>query len=156
MSEGNLLKYDFEESIGFWVGMTARAWEQAVNDEMSSHGITFRQFQVLAWLAFEGELSQNQLAERLKVEAPTMVGLLDRMERQGWISRQPDAGDRRRKIVMPTPKVKPVWERMTACARRVRARANEGLSAEELAIVKKALAKIQANLLAPEMIESLA
>jgi MarR family transcriptional regulator for hemolysin len=155
LSNSNLLKYDFEQSIGYWIGMTTRNWEQAMNDEMAAHGITFRQFQVLAWLALEGDLSQNQLAERLRIEAPTLVGILDRMERQGWIERRPDSEDRRRKIVTPTPKVKPVWERMAACARRVRARATTGLSAEDLAVVTRVMAKIQDNLRHEQMVESL-
>ncbi len=154
---GKVLEYDFEQSISFWVGMTSRALEQAMNDELAAHGITFRQFQVLAWLALEGgELSQNQLAERLRVEAPTLVGILDRMAREGWIQRHTDPDDRRKKLIMPTQKVKPVWERMAACARRVRARATQGVAAEDLEVVKRVMARMQQNLAAGTLVESVA
>lgn len=141
-----MLEYDFEESIGYWICMTARAMEQAVNDELAPQGITYRQFQVLAWLALEGGLSQIELADRLRIEAPTLVGILDRMEREQWIRREADPKDRRRKIIKPTPRVQPVWEKMTACARRVRGRAGIGISPEELELVKRVLAKVQNNL----------
>ena len=48
------LQFDFEDSIGYWVCMTARALEQALNDELIPHGITYRQWQVLCWLALKG------------------------------------------------------------------------------------------------------
>jgi MarR family transcriptional regulator, transcriptional regulator for hemolysin len=156
LSKSKVLEYDFEESIGYWIYMTSRALEQAMNAEMAAHGITYRQFQVLAWLALEDELSQNQLADRMRIEAPTLVGILDRMEEQGWIQRRPDRVDRRRKIIIPTPKVKPVWEKMTAHARRVRAQATEGISPEDIELVKQVMARIQGNLRSRSLEESVA
>jgi len=126
--------------------MTARAFERALNDELAPHGITYPQWQVLAWLAFEGNLTQAQLAQRMRIEAPTLVGILDRMERHGWISRQPSPDDRRKKLICPRPKVRPVWERILAACHRVRARALEGIAAEELQQVRNVLERIQQNL----------
>ncbi len=141
-----MLEYDFEASIAYWVGMTARLFEQALNEELTPHGITYRQWQALGWLALEGELSQTQLAERMQVEAPTLVGILDRMERDGWITRHPDATDRRKKLVRPTPRVQPVWAKIVRVARKLRAEATQGIAPEELELVKKVLGKIQDNL----------
>ncbi|MEZ6073592.1 MAG: hypothetical protein R3C10_25775 [Pirellulales bacterium] len=45
-------------------------------EELTPHGITFRQMQVMAWLMLEGELSQNELASRMIIEPPTLVGVL--------------------------------------------------------------------------------
>jgi MarR family transcriptional regulator for hemolysin len=75
-----VLEYDFESSIGYWIFMTSQAMERALNEELAPLGITHRQFQVLAWLACVGVLSQAELAERMKVEAPTLAGILERME----------------------------------------------------------------------------
>jgi len=141
-----VLEYDFEESIAYWVVMTAHAFERALNEELAPHGITYRQWQVLGWLALEGGLSQAQLADRLRVEAPTLVGILDRMERDGWISRRTAHDDRRKKLVRPTPRVQPVWAKVVAAARRVRARAARGIDPEDLKRVMKTLAAVQENL----------
>jgi MarR family transcriptional regulator for hemolysin len=148
-----VLEHDFEESIGYWVCMTARALERALNEELAPHGITFQQWLVLAWLALEGELTQAQLAERMRVEAPTLVGILDRMERDGWISRQVSAEDRRKKLIRPTPRVQPVWAKMLSCARRVRARAARGLDPKELAQLRTTLATLRANLESKSLVE---
>jgi MarR family transcriptional regulator for hemolysin len=141
-----VLAYDFQESITYWVCMTARALERALNEELAPHGITMQQAGVLGWLALEGDLSPSQLAERLQVEPPTLVGILDRMERDGWVERLPAPDDRRKKLVRPTPRVQPVWAQIATCARRVRARATRGLSPQELEQVKSALALVQKNL----------
>jgi MarR family transcriptional regulator for hemolysin len=141
-----VLEYDFEESVTCWVCLTSRALERALNEELEPHGITFPQWQVLGWLAFEGELTQSQLAERMRIEAPTLAGILDRMERDEWISRETDPADRRKKVVRPADRVQPVWAKIVAAARRVRARATRGMSPEEVELLHGLLVRMRDNL----------
>ena len=83
-----VLLYDFEESIGYWLTLTTQAFHRAGRGGVAPHGITYRQSIVLAWLALEGELSQAELATKMMVEPPTLVGILDRIEHgAGWITR---------------------------------------------------------------------
>jgi MarR family transcriptional regulator, transcriptional regulator for hemolysin len=141
-----VLEYDFEKSVGFWVCQTSHALQRAFNEELAPQGVTYRQAQVLGCLALEGELSQTDLADRMGIEPPTLVGILDRMERDGWIRRDGDKTDRRRKLIQATPAAKPVWSKIVGVAKRVRARASRGMSAAELAQLKKLLTRIQTNL----------
>lgn len=53
-----------------------------------------------------GGLTQKVLADAVGIEGPTLVGLLDRLERNGWIERNACPDDRRAKRVVPTPKAK--------------------------------------------------
>lgn len=117
-----------------------------MNAELEPTGITHRQCQVLAWLALEGELSQTELADRMRIEPPTLVGILDRMEREGWITRQGDPGDRRKKMIHVCSKAKPVWDKIVSCAEGVRTRATRGLSQAETRTLMRLLAKVQENL----------
>ena len=141
-----MLEYDFEKSVGFWVCQTSHALQRAFNEELAPQGVTYRQAQVLGCLALEGQLSQTDLAERMRIEPPTLVGILDRMERDGWIRRDGDKTDRRRKFIQPTPAARPVWTKIVAAAKRVRTRASQGLSAAQLAQLKKLLNLVQVNL----------
>jgi MarR family transcriptional regulator for hemolysin len=152
-----MLEYDFDESIGYWLTVTTQAMHRALTDELAPHGVTYRQAQVLAWLAVEGEsatadppgaggLSQSELAAKMLVEPPTLVGILDRMERDGWITRNSCSSDRRKKLVRPTAAAEPAWEKFTECARRVRARATEGLSEEEVETLKRLLGQVFHNI----------
>lgn len=138
--------YDFEESIGYWVIVTAQAFQKALNDELAPHGITFRQSQVLGWLALEGELSQVDLAARMMIEPPTLVGVLDRMERDGLIARSPSPTDRRCKLIRVDRNAREVWTQVVQCARKVRARATQGLSARQINVMRKSLKTVLANL----------
>lgn len=141
-----MLPYDFEESIGYWVCITSHGFERALNEELAPLGITYRQFQVLAWLSHDGELSQAELADRMRVEAPTLAGILDRMERDDWIQRIPAEDDRRKKIIHPTLRVEPVWSEIVECMKRVRARAVVGLTPEQVETAKALLGVLRENL----------
>jgi len=146
MDDNNLPPYDFQSSVGYWICQTSRAFERAMNDELAPRGITYRQAQVLWHLAHEASLSQSDLAERMRIEPPTLVGILDRMEREGWIRREGDINDRRRKLVTALGKARPVWSQIVACADRVRARATDGLQPHELQAMRDLLKHILNNL----------
>ena len=134
-----MLDYDFQDSVNYWLCITANAVQQALNDELSRHGITYRQFQVLGWLAHDGELVQSELAAKMMIEPPTLVGLLDRMEQQGWITRVSCPGDRRKKLVRANPAAEKVWGTMVEALRRVRARATSRLDPEQVEALKETL-----------------
>jgi MarR family transcriptional regulator for hemolysin len=151
-----VLQFDFEESIGYWLTITTQAYHRAVLEELAPHGITYRQSMVLGWLALEGELSQTELAARMMIEPPTLVGILDRMERDGWITRHSCPGDRRKKLIRATSAAEPAWEKIVECAMRVRARAVEGLSERQLATLKKLLRRIGRNLKTRKAVETIA
>lgn len=141
-----MLQFDFEKSVGYWIFATAHALSCAMNDQLQAHGITHRQWIVLAWISYAGEMAQTELAEKMGIEAPTLVGVLDRMERDGWITRVPSATDRRKKLIHPTERVEPVWSQMVQCGLRVRAEATRGLTPEQIENLHETLAVMCANL----------
>lgn len=141
-----MLEYDFESSAGYWICTASHDYQRAFNEELSPQGVTFRQAQVLACLAIAGPLAQTDLAERMRIEPPTLVGVLDRMERDGWIRRDGDKHDRRRKLIQATAAARPAWAKIVTVANRVRERATRGMTANQLSQLRKLLALVQANL----------
>lgn len=141
-----MLAYDFDESVGCWVAMTAHALRRALDLELSREHITFRQWEVLASLSLENEQSQTEMAERLGIEAPTLAGLISRMERDGWLVRQNCPNDRRKKRIRPTEKANEIWNRTVEMCKRVRAQATQGISAEDLQTLKRVCQTIRENL----------
>ncbi|MGA6926506.1 MAG: MarR family transcriptional regulator [Desulfosarcina sp.] len=128
------------------MGLTAHLFERALNNELAGTGITLRQVQVLTCLVLYGEQVQNELAMQLRVEPSTLVRILDRMERDGWIERCGSPRDRRKKIVRPTDKVAAKWAVIVACGERMERRATSGLSRSQLKDLNGALAAIRKNL----------
>jgi MarR family transcriptional regulator for hemolysin len=139
-------RYDFEKSLGYSVIPVAHALERALNEELVPLGVTLRQWQVIACLILHKEACQADLARLLRVETPTLKGILDRMERDGWLERRASASDRRCNVIRLTPAVVPAWKPMAACARRVRRRAMKGITARQFATMKAALATVRRNL----------
>ena len=99
--------------LGRQLAATAKATRAEFDTRLGEAGGSLTTFIVLR-LASEApgglELSQRQLADRMGVEAPTMVRHLDRLEREGLIERRRDARDRRvtRITVTPAGGLKPV------------------------------------------------
>lgn len=141
-----MLRYDFEDSVGYWICMTSQAMRRALTARLAEEGITLRQWEVLAWLACNSNASQAELAECLGIEPPTLAGVLRRMERDGWLSRRSCDDDRRRNRLEPTEKADEVWQRAVRACHDVRAQAVKGFTAPELAILKKLCAEIRENL----------
>ena len=142
----NVLEYDFENSVGWWVIDTANAFERECAAALRPHGITLRQCQVLSSLALLGPASQAELAAKVGIEAPTLTGVLNRMERDGWITRRPSDTDRRKKVVEPLKRVQPAWEKVVDTAHAIRARALDGLSDEERLVLRDLLGRVRNNL----------
>lgn len=141
-----MFKYDFEQSVGAWVGWTSRSLERALNTELSRYGITPQQWAVIATLVRSGPISQAALARTLRVEAPTVCRMLDVMERDGWVARENDPDDRRRKRIELAPAAEEVWAAMARSARAVRETALKGFSDEERTQLQDLLARVRANL----------
>lgn len=141
-----MLQYDFENSPGYWMVITTRAIRRGMEAELAHEGITLRQWEVLAWLTLENGMAQSELAERLGIEAPTLAGILDRMERDGWVERQACLHDRRKKRLRATAKADAVWQRMAECAYRMRAKSTAGISPDELLQLKSVCERIRFNL----------
>jgi MarR family transcriptional regulator for hemolysin len=93
-------------TLGRQLAATAKATRAEFDARLGEVGGSLTAFIVLR-LASEApgglELSQRQLAERMGVEAPTMVRHLDRLEREGLIERRRDARDRRVTRITVTP-----------------------------------------------------
>jgi len=140
------IQYDFEASIGYWTSVTALAFHRALNEKLAPLGLTYRQSQVLGCLIHRGTMSQCELAGFMEIEAPTLAGILNRMEAAGWVKRCECREDRRKKLVRITPAAAPVWEQIALCAREVRAMATVGLNERQAAQLRSLLEKVHTNL----------
>lgn len=141
-----MLRFDFENSVGYWICMTSQAMRRAFSSKLAEEGITLRQWEVLASLAMNGDASQSDLAEYLGIEPHTLAGILRRMERDGWLRRRCCDDDRRRNRLEPTEKAEEIWQRALHRCHEVRAQATAGFTAAELSLLKKLCDEIRQNL----------
>ncbi|BET67743.1 hypothetical protein ASA1KI_26610 [Opitutales bacterium ASA1] len=75
-------------------------------------GLTEAQFNVLNLLAAAKDgMTQSELGEVLVVDRSNVTGLVDRMERAGWVKRGDVPGDRRAHRVVLTAKGRRLWDK---------------------------------------------
>lgn len=69
----------------------------------ANYGITGPQLVCLATLCDDGAMTSAELSRRVFVSASTITGIIDRLERHGYVERRRDDIDRRRVLLQPTP-----------------------------------------------------
>ena len=94
---------DLEERFSGALHNTSRAWRQALDRRLKYLGVSQASWMTIATTAkARSPLSQSELAERLGVEGATMVAMVDRLVKAGFVVREPSTTDRRVKRVLLT------------------------------------------------------
>ena len=91
------MTYQREQSAGYLVNWAGRLFVRAIERRLA--GGNAGPMPVFFALAGGGTLSQTALARWASVEQPTMANTLNRMERDGLISRKPDPADKRSALI---------------------------------------------------------
>jgi MarR family transcriptional regulator, transcriptional regulator for hemolysin len=154
-------RYDYQNSSAFIVRSTAKAFESAFDQQLRKKAdITVAQSRVIGVLALVKDgMTQKEIANRIRIEAPTIVPMIDKLEEQGILIRRPDRNDRRNNLIFLTDKSEAKWELIIECALELEKASRQGVSDEELEITKRTLRKIAQNvadlyLNSPQQIES--
>jgi MarR family transcriptional regulator for hemolysin len=140
-------KYDYENNIGFIVNRTARAFVKAFDTELRDKvGITFGQWKVIVTLINQDGLTQKEIADKLGLEGPTLIPIIDKMEKEGLVIRKVDADDRRNNRIYHTEKADALWDKMLECALRIRQISVNDIPEQNIAVMREVLDKIWLNL----------
>jgi DNA-binding MarR family transcriptional regulator len=81
-------------------GSTGSMHAKALADRAGVHSTDFEALDVLDW---SGAISAGELAKRVGVTSGAITGVIDRLERDGWVRRVRDPHDRRKVIVEIVP-----------------------------------------------------
>lgn len=78
-------------------------------------GMTVLQCGILRHLE-DDRLTINELARRMMIKPPSLVAVVDALERDGYLQRQADPRDRRRTPLQITPKGEALLKKVPLCA----------------------------------------
>ena len=134
--------------FGFLLKDIQRMYVRLFEQRVPQLGITFTQCKVLVLLSRNEGTTQAKLAEVSETEPMTLVRVLDRMERDGWIERRADPADRRAYRLYLKPASTPVLEEVLRIGEKIRAEALAGLSAEQREQLMEMLERVRDNLVA--------
>ena len=135
------------ENVGITISRTARTWRTKLDERLSPLGLTQARWLVLMHLSrMGGEAPQKELAFIVGVEGPTLVRVLDGLERMGLVQRMGVEGDRRARRVCLTPKADNVISEIMRIGLKLRGEALAGISDADLESFFRVLEIILANL----------
>ncbi len=109
-------------------------------------GLTAVQFALLQRLSQVDGLVQAELGRRMAIEPATLTGIVQRLERDGWVRRDCDPDNRRLQRVWLTEKARDAMPALRRVQARRRRRIFSGFSPEDLARLEELLERMEVNL----------
>ena len=92
-----------EERFSGALHNTSRAWKAAIDRRLKYLGMSQASWTTIATIAkADAPMSQIELANKLGIEAATMVTMIDRLSKAGLIVREASPVDRRVKLIVLT------------------------------------------------------
>ena len=141
-------KFDFENSIGFIINRTAKMLIQAFDQELRKEiGITFGQWKIIITLVNNDDgLTQKEIADKLGLEGPTLIPIIDKLEKDGFVTRMVDKNDRRNNRIFLTEKTISTLDLMINCGLRIKNMSMMDITEENVSITKDTLEKMWKNI----------
>jgi MarR family transcriptional regulator for hemolysin len=103
---------DLRSALAHGLMLAGRRWRARLNERLKSIGQTDARCAALAEIAAAPEgVVQRELSDRLGVEEPTVVRLVDALEASKWVERRTHGADRRAKLVQVMPAAQPMLDR---------------------------------------------
>lgn len=137
---------DLKESIGLLLKTSAKTWEKAADIELRGRfGIAGAKWKIIVALSIKEGITQKHIADMVFVEAPTLVPVIDKMQKEGYLTRQADPNDRRNNLIFMTKKSKDLVDPIIDCILDIRNMGLNKISKKDMEITKKVLSQITSN-----------
>ncbi|HEX8958079.1 MAG TPA: MarR family transcriptional regulator, partial [Burkholderiaceae bacterium] len=102
-----------EERFSGALHNTSRAWKAAIDRRLKYLGMSQASWTTIAAIAkSDAPMSQIELANKLGIEAATMVTMIDRLSKAGLILREASPVDRRVKLIVLTGEGKKLFAKV--------------------------------------------
>lgn len=132
--------------FGLRLVQMAHRWRRVLDAALRPTGLSQSTWRTLLHLAHMGDgILQKDLAVGIGIEGPSLVRLLDNLEKDGLIERRAAATDRRGKTLHLTPGGRARLHAVMAIADDVRAQLLEGSSDADIVVCLKVFADVRAN-----------
>ena len=121
--------FDFRHAPGHLIRRMHQVSVAIFMEETADFDVTPVQFAILNALLEDPGEDQVTLARKVAFDPATFGGVIARLEARGWVRREPDAADRRRKLLWVTEEGAGLARRMKRAVGRVQQRILEPLDA---------------------------
>lgn len=135
-----------EHSVGTALRETYYAFCRSMTKRLAREGITLGMWFVLRELWNEDGLSQGVIAKRTGTQAPSVVNIVNTLEREGLVRRSRTDADRRVSSISLTREGKTLEARLTRAVLPVNREALDGFSRAETATLLEMLGRLRTNI----------
>ena len=125
---------------------TSSAYIDEMSTALRQCGLDQTQWRVLGLLGDKDESSVSDIARRGVIKISTLTRMLERMERDGLVTRKPWAKDRRIIKVKLEEKGRAALQSAYQVGARIYSAAREGISDQEMEAMMDTLKRMRANL----------
>ena len=142
------LDVDWELRLGFLIHDVSRLRRSAFDRCLKSLNVTRSQWWVLAYLSRKDGMTQSELAEELDLGKVAIGGLIARLEKSGYLRREPDARDGRINRVFLEPRSKQLILKLRKISHKFNQQNLTGISTSKLETTAVTLDAMKHSLLA--------
>jgi DNA-binding MarR family transcriptional regulator len=138
------MRLSYYEMPGHLIRRLSQQSNQVFQDEMKRIGadITSVQFAAMQAIELHGEMEQSQIAQSIHYDKATIGGVVDRLEKRGWVERKANPKDRRAKLVTLTLEGRQALEAFTPVVKALQNQVVANLSSDERALFIKLAQKV--------------
>ena len=140
------LEFQPQNSIGYLLRDTYRAFSKVLQTRISAQGVTIGQWYFLRVLWEEDGLTQRELSQRVGMMEPTTVTALNGMEKRGYVKRVRNVTDRRKVNIFLTEKGRALKSRLLPHAADVNRIAAKNVSTQDIERIRTVLNTMKENL----------
>ncbi len=136
-----------QKDIGYFIKNINDKLKVKADADMKRYRLTLSQSRVLAFLHESGGMAtQKEIEVFLEISHPTVVGIVSRMEQNGYLACRVDESDKRNKIVELTRKAEELGSEMEKSILDNEKRLLSSLSDEDVAHLREMLLVMYNNL----------
>ena len=133
---------DQSSHICFNIGRVMRRVYEHYESRLAPYNLTAPQYMVFMALYANNGITIGELGQRVALDGSTVTGILDRMEKNGYVERRPNAGDRRSALVFLTGKAQQVAPEIIPFADELDASIRKGHSPRDMAVFEHVLREL--------------
>ena len=120
------------DDLGYLIKQISDKMRADADAAFRKHGLTYSQVHVLSFVqACGGSTTQKEIEIYLDVSHPTIVGLVSRLEKSGFVTSYVDENNRRNKIVCVTEKAQQTRESLEIERKKKERRLEQALGQQE-------------------------
>lgn len=139
------MSVSFDNSLPMILHRTLDAAMPDYRELFARYNLTEQQWRVLRVLWSSKNVTSVDLSNRTLIPAPSLVGVIDRLEKKGFVTRVRSVEDRRAVYVVATAQGRALEEQVSPQVSEIDQRLRASVTAEEWRVMERVLEKISAG-----------